>query len=195
MPFSVHSHDDEWPDVEPFDDPISNLSDADIDEALLSDDLLEFAQQLSDDAAHLQACYPAERPSKIESAINEKPSEATKSPPKKKFRWAALAFGAGTACLLIAVSVIYYGAAPQRPDSPIANSDHAVEAGDSLAVHQVGVERYQTSTAAFEASISPQPIHENTPPTITEIGNATGPQLEALYDYLEDEDKVVRLSI
>lgn len=204
MPFNVHRREDEWRDEDFIEDDFSTdqFSDEDIDESLLTDDLLEIAAQLGDDAAHLQACYPAHRPSVVDTILSETGSEnradarhekaaASTAKPRKK-RWAALAFGFGAVCLLVAVGSIsvrsYHHEVASNSNGSVASSE------DTRAITEFRTTDLEASGGNNEATVF-EASSTMASPTITEIGNATGPQLEALYDYLEDEDQEVRLSI
>lgn len=208
MPFDVQWHDDHSAPNQPLDD-------AAIDESLLSDDLLELAEQLGDDARRLQSCYPAEKSVNVAkeaaqalvSPVQASPAKAPAdhSSSRKRWRMSAMVFGSGSACLLIACFALFTAwqtsstgkpapdatvfinkTLPDQPSVEFLASDNQTEGADRLS----NARRHTAEKASPDSRVTPVSA-----PALIGIGNATGPQLEAFYDYLEDEDQTVRLSI
>jgi hypothetical protein len=205
MPFDPHI-------IRPDDAPLDAHG-----ELQLPDDLAELAAQLGDDASFLAQTYPAKLPSRfsrgaeaddieVAAAFSEKPAEKTASSAPVWHRSSArIASAVAAASLLIAVSAVWWGtsagdrpneltiaeagkpASPERIESPAAPSapSHVIAAHepDELDADDPldrATSPIPTAPRAGPPSLAPSPamfLHEY-----------SGPELEGLYDLLEDSE-------
>jgi hypothetical protein len=131
-------------------------------------DLAALAEQLGDDAAHLSACYPADRAPQVALAAELVQSAAR----IKRQHWFRSAVVVGTGLATVAalgISLII--AAQQAPDTAGPSRPLVVSPG----------ERPLSASAAL---IDPLPAA----PALS-VGELSGPELEALLDLLDSEPR------
>ena len=158
------------------DESVANFDDAD-----WPDELSAFAEQLSDDAAHLASMYPA-------SSVLTGDKERTLSvKPNKHRRWKqGLAFGGTLASVLILAFML-----PHLSDEASSPTDgtsvlpiHSDLTDEASSVQTVSVD---TSTSERNKGSNDTTVSniEFTPSFL--LLDATGPELEGLLDLLEHE--------
>ncbi|MCI0359832.1 MAG: hypothetical protein L0211_15250 [Planctomycetaceae bacterium] len=148
--------------IQPDDAPLRN--DGELD---LPDDLAALAGQLADDAAHLSACYPADRNPQV--ALAAELADSAERLKRRAWRPSALAVGAGLASLAALVLTVSLSL---RDSDPV--DAQSVASPDSLAttVSPVAAETMSTSLPALA-------------PTTLSLGELSGPEMEALFDLLQ----------
>jgi hypothetical protein len=154
--------------VHPDEPPL--LPDGELD---LPTDLAALAEQLGDDAAHLSACYPADRAPQVALAA-ELVQSAGRIKRQHWFRSAAVVgTGLATVAALGISLIIAAQQTPQtnRPRQPVAVAPFA--APDAA----LPSETFPVSAATTSAG-----------PTLS-VGELSGPELEALLDLLDNEPR------
>ena len=154
----------------PFDPKLIRPDDAPLlpsGEIHLPDDLTALAEQLSDDAAHLSACYPAAGDANVALAGETATSAAQlKSQSRRR---AAVFFGVGVASLLLC-SLPFIR--PLRDTLPHSPRERVM---DSASI---------TAPAARPASAA----------TTMSLGELSAPEMEALFDLLEADTRSSSIS-
>ena len=163
---------------EPDDSPLTDETQVVPPDALsLPDELVALGEQLSDDAEHLAACYPA--PPAVE-AISSGPATLSRRPAPWFIRSAAT-----VAALSAAAAIII--AATRLSEPPKA--DHRVQQTSGA---MPAMKRRPIAAAAAEVTSNQEPAAA--PASIASVRTLSGPELEAVLDILERESSEARVS-
>lgn len=184
---------------------------ADSSDSFLPDDLLLLAEQLSDDSARISGVYPADRRLPIEEvlAAAERESAAEKLRRQRRLqKVAALAASVAIAAGGWVVRSNWNASDPLlHTDATHGAIDPSISALDGSAAEDetagnspapiIGSAAADTAKGTKSTpSLASRPIRSSSNPTSVDVKDLSGPELEAVLDLIETEDRSEdRLSI
>lgn len=159
-------------------------------ELLLPDDLQALADQLFDDASHLAARYPAESPDKWLAASAPVAAEARVEKRRRGGQWRRVTIAGASLLslsLLASVALVYWnGIAPSPVETVRSSASHVAERNETdsaPAALSQDVKRSESREAGHETAQFT--AHESEVSPVLFLENVSAPQLEGLYDLME----------